>query len=115
MASLELQRCRIGSDLLPTASGLMGMVAPQDSSWPDMSAFGRALATMSSTLGPSSERSSGGFSMVGPRCQPSMTESFCPVTSNARPVTPDAPGLASQQPSGARWGGEGCAFDYEAA
>src|SRR3546814_17707593 len=65
MASVELQRCRIGSDLLPTASGLMGMGAPQDSEWPEMSGFGRALATAASNWGPTHGGAWGGHSTGG--------------------------------------------------
>ena len=75
-----------------------------------MLALGRAWATRSSTAWPSTSGSSSGFSIDGPRCQPSDTDSIRPVTSNTRPVTPADSGLASQQTIGAMCLGESCSL-----
>ncbi len=60
-----------------------------------MLALGRASRTMRFTSSAMATGSSAGISMVGPRCQPSDTESMRPETSNTRPVTSRESGLAS--------------------
>ncbi len=54
---------------------------------PSMPAFKRALAIISSTIGPSLVGSSTGL-LVGPRCQPSAIANTSPLASNTRPVIP---------------------------